>query len=384
MTIRFLHLADLHLGARFGHLGPHADQRRQDLFDAFRRAVDFAVDDGNRIDAVLVAGDAFDASTPEPALVGQVKAQTARLAEAHLPVFWIPGTHDRFDDPDCVYRQGAFPGVTLLTGAQYGTPHEAVLQGQAVAVSGYAWQQHISSQHPLAHLPDLGPDVLHVALFHGSVLNAGLGYTVKDHYVPITPEQVAAAPVQYLAMGHYHNPRQWPTARGIAYYPGTLEGRKFGENGERHLTVVEFGAPSAPPRLETHITNQRTLLDETLNLDLGGFEDSGAVAAWIRSRAGAHTLLRVTLTGTPAWDVNADALHAETVSDCFHLEIRDRTDAFNSAWVADFAAERSVRGEFVRRLRAKLEDAAPEERPTLALALRLGVHAFARHDDAAD
>ena len=380
MSVRLLHLADLHLGAPFESLGSRAAERQDDLFDAFHRAVDFALDPANRIDGVLVAGDVFDVHDPDQALVHRVLAETRRLTNTSLPVFWIPGTHDRYDDPACVYRHEDLPGVTLLTGARFGEPLRVTINDTALAISGYAYQDGLSSSEPLADLPDLGDEVIHVALLHGSV-QANLDWTVKDHYVPITPEAVAAAPVHYLALGHYHNLREWPTTRGVAYYPGTLEGRRFRENGPRFLTVVELDRGAARPRIETHRWNQRTLLEEELDLDTAGFDDAESIVEWIRARADANTILRVRIGGTPERPLDEAAIQAAVAPECFHLEVQDRTDVFKATWVAMFAKEPSVRGEFVRRLQERLDAAPPEQRPVFAQALRLGVQAFAGYDD---
>ncbi len=379
MPVRLLHLADLHLGATFRMLGLREAEREADLFDAFQRAVDFALDPAHRIDAVLVAGDVFDVHDPDLGLVSRVKAQTRRLADAHVPVFWIPGTHDRYDDPACVYRHDDFPGVTLLTDPRYGEPQRVTLGDTPVAISGCAYQAGLSSAEPLADLPDLGEEMLHVALLHGSV-QENLEWTVRDHYVPIKPGALRAAPVHYLALGHYHNAREWPTSRGVAYYPGTLEGRRFGENGPRFLTVVELEHGAARPRIETHPWNRRTLCDVELDFDIAGFDDVEGSVAWMRERADADTILRVTLKGSPGQQVDVAALHATVAPACFHLDVRDETEVFNTTWIAMFAEEASVRGEFVRRLQTRLGAATAEERPVFAQALRLGVQAFAGHE----
>ena len=62
--VRLLHLADLHLGAKFKSLGEKSVTRREDLSEAFKRAIDFALEEKNKIDAVLFAGDTFDSHNP--------------------------------------------------------------------------------------------------------------------------------------------------------------------------------------------------------------------------------------------------------------------------------------------------------------------------------
>ena len=380
MSVRFLHLADLHLGACMPMLGAREAERQDDSLRALERAVAFACDGDHAVDAVLVAGDVFDVPDPTPSLVEQVRALTRHLADAGVPVFWIPGTHDAYDDPRCVYRHAQFPGVTLFTDAQYGRPIECTIRDTRVAVSGFAWQAGQTPSDVLDTLPALDPDILHVALLHGSV-QSGLDWTVADHYVPVQPAAVAAAPVHYLALGHYHNAQAYETAAGLAYYPGTLEGRRFGENGLRTLAVAQVTTAGA--QVETHPWNVRTLRDERLDLDVAGLGDADDVVAWLHEQADADTLLRVTLCGTPDRAIDAAAVHEAAAARFFHLQIRDETELFNSGWIADFAQEQSVRGAFVRKLQARMQHGDPAERRAVSLALKLGVHTFAGHDHAA-
>ena len=58
MPFRFLHLADLHLETRFGGAEATRDRLRVAILEAFDAAVDLALE--RELDAVLIAGDAFD------------------------------------------------------------------------------------------------------------------------------------------------------------------------------------------------------------------------------------------------------------------------------------------------------------------------------------
>lgn len=89
--IRFLHLADLHLGSSFGYLSKEKEKIRQkDLFNALERAVDFAIDRKNQICGVLICGDLFDNIAPEDDLVYKTIKKLALLKENKIPTFLVP------------------------------------------------------------------------------------------------------------------------------------------------------------------------------------------------------------------------------------------------------------------------------------------------------
>jgi DNA repair exonuclease SbcCD nuclease subunit len=94
MSIRFLHLADLHLGASFPSLGERAEERSRDFLNAFLRAVEYATGEAKPVDFVVIAGDLFDTHDPDEAIVVQAETAFDRLARAGLPVLISPGTHD--------------------------------------------------------------------------------------------------------------------------------------------------------------------------------------------------------------------------------------------------------------------------------------------------
>src|SRR4051812_565786 len=98
---RLLHMADVHLGARHNDMGPAAAAQRERQFDAFKRSVDLAI--AEKVDLVLICGDLFDSnSQPKPSFE-RAAAELGRLAQRHIPVVVIPGTHDCYDTAS-IYR----------------------------------------------------------------------------------------------------------------------------------------------------------------------------------------------------------------------------------------------------------------------------------------
>ena len=92
--MRFLHVSDTHIGFSAYHKVTPAglNQREQDFFDAFARAVDLAL--GERVDAVLHSGDLFDSVRPSNRAVAFAMEQVKRLGEAGIPFVVIAGNHE--------------------------------------------------------------------------------------------------------------------------------------------------------------------------------------------------------------------------------------------------------------------------------------------------
>ena len=85
--MRFLHLADLHLGKQMNDLYLLADQEY--ILDQI-----VSIAEGERADAVLIAGDVYQRSTPQADAVALFDRFVSRLAGAGKKVFIISGNHD--------------------------------------------------------------------------------------------------------------------------------------------------------------------------------------------------------------------------------------------------------------------------------------------------
>lgn len=85
--MRFLHIADLHLGRQFNELSLLPDQ------EAILEQV-LQIADAEKVDAVLIAGDVYQRSTPQAEAMALFDRFVSRLAESGKKVFIISGNHD--------------------------------------------------------------------------------------------------------------------------------------------------------------------------------------------------------------------------------------------------------------------------------------------------
>lgn len=90
--MKFLHIADVHLGCRRYNL----DERPVDFFRAWYDIIErHAIPNG--VDFVLVAGDFFNSRKVEPQTMNHAMIGLERLKEARIPVLVIEGNHDQHD-----------------------------------------------------------------------------------------------------------------------------------------------------------------------------------------------------------------------------------------------------------------------------------------------
>ncbi|HEY7729160.1 MAG TPA: DNA repair exonuclease [Candidatus Eisenbacteria bacterium] len=374
MSVRILHLADLHLGASFPAMGERGAERARDLLHAFLRAVDFAADEARPVDLLVIAGDLFDTHDPDSALVYQVEAAFEKLHKAGVPVFLVPGTHDAHSYRRSIYRRLRVPEGSQLFVQPVLTPGPRLtIRGEAVQIYGIAYDPGVS-QRPLGEFRPVGEADYHVGILHAALQDSPT-WKIRASDLPVTRTEIAASGLHYMALGHYHNFAEVREGGSVAVYPGTLEGRKFGENGPRHLVTATLSHDAVS--IERTPWNARTLTEVDLDLLASEVQDEEQLAERITAFAGDREIVRVRITGAAHFIFDAQRVVERLAPQFFHLELDDQTYLVNQALLERFKDEATVRGIFVRRMLERIERAATaHERETAALALRIGLAEF--------
>lgn len=360
--VKFIHAADFHLDSAFAALpaGQAAERRRESRELAFRLA-DYVNANGAQL--VLLAGDLFDSAAPYRE-TGEALAEA--LGRMNAQVFAAPGNHDWYgpgspwvtvDWPENVhiFRENAMtaaelPGVTVH-GAAFISPE----QGTGL-LAGFS-------------APEDGR--IHLGLLHGEIDPA------ENRYNPLRREEIAASGLAYLALGHIHK-RGEPRVFGgtLCAWPGCVEGRGFDELGEKGFyegVIDDSGKVSL-----TFVPFARRRY-EVLSVDVTGKSPREAVETALPGDTG-NDLYRILLTGE-AGEGGGDvrALETALAGRFYALEIRDRTRVAADIWSR--AGEDSLRGLFLRALRARYDAAGDEaERETVTRAVRFGLAALDHRD----
>jgi len=362
--LRFIHAADFHLDSPFAALpaGQAAERRRESRELAFRLA-DYVNSRG--VQLVLLAGDLFDSAAPYRE-TGEALAEA--LGRMKAQVFAAPGNHDwygpgspwvtvKWPENVHVFRENTMEAADLpeLGVTVYGAAFTAPEQGTSL-LQGFA-------------APEDGK--LHIGLLHGEIEPA------EARYDPLRREEAAASGLDYLALGHIHKRGEPQTYGGtLCAWPGCVEGRGFDELGEKgfYEGTIDGGEVSL-----TFVPFARRRY-EILDVDVTGAASPRAAVEAALPADTANDLYRLRLTGE-AGEGGADPGALETaLSERFYaLEVRDHTRMAADVWAR--AGEDSLRGLFLRELRAKWDAAEDEaEREAVTRAVRFGLAALDHRD----
>ena len=134
--IRILLLADTHLGLDLP-VSPRIKRRRRgdDFLANYRQVLQRALGTPP-IDLVVHAGDVFNRSRPNATLAWQAFEPLVRVADAGVPVFIVPGNHERGRLPHL--RFAKHPRIHVFDEPR---TFEVTVRGARVALAGFAFER---------------------------------------------------------------------------------------------------------------------------------------------------------------------------------------------------------------------------------------------------
>ena len=367
--LQILHIADVHLGGSGPAFGDRVREHQQRLHEAFVRCTDLAL--SHHVKAVCIAGDLFDSPRPSERTVQMALQQLRRLSEATPPVhcFLLPGNHDCLDEAS-VYRRPGFQSEFLHTWAEPG-PATVRLPDATVAIHGNP-QPCGSTQHrPLEGIQPDPQAGYNVALAHGANLIPDI---TEDESTLITDEDIAGSGMDYIALGHWHDPGDY-SSNVPAVYCGAPEIVSVGQKqpgGAVLVTLSETGVRWE--RIEVGV-----LRWESVELHAEEYPHETAIETAIGSRADPNLLLDVTVSGLSPEGFTCDPgqLEEELAGAFFRLRITDRVAAPleelpSGAAEGQLIAAR-VSDLFRKRIQRLTDEGKPDEERIARRALQLSL-----------
>ncbi|WP_028600772.1 metallophosphoesterase family protein [Ottowia thiooxydans] len=242
MALRLLHSADWQIGRIYSQFEPDdAAALFEARFTVVERLASLARE--HSVDAVLVAGDVFDAQT--------VSDKTIRRLFNALSGFdgaWVmlPGNHDAALAESVwtrAHRLGVVPPkvVTCLE------PGVRVVGERFAVLPAPLMQRHtygdLTEWFSSASTPEGMP---RIGLAHGCV--QGVLPEELDSANPIAANRASTANLDYLALGDWHGSRRLDER---TWYAGTPETDRFRANDSGQALLVDIAGTGSPPEVKT-------------------------------------------------------------------------------------------------------------------------------------
>ena len=239
--MRILHLADTHLGysAYRKATAEGVNQREMDVYDAFSRCVDYAIQ--TRPDLVLHAGDLFDSVRPTNRAITVAVQQILRLSKEKIPFVVISGNHET---PKLKETGNIFTIFEHLDHVYpiYKNHYETILlklKDETVCV--HAIPQCQSPDEFTVNMKKISLDKsvdYNLLLAHGAVKGIK-EFKMNEFNELFIPIKELSKDFDYIALGHYH---RYTKLQGNAWYAGSTEHLSFTEaDSQKGCLEIELG-----------------------------------------------------------------------------------------------------------------------------------------------
>lgn len=362
--MKILHCADLHLDSRMSAnlAKAQARERQAELLHTFVRMIKYAED--NRVDAVIIAGDLYDTKNISAAARNAVR--DAILHHPDIDFYYLKGNHDA---ESFLAQLEEMPDNLKLFGEDW-ISYTADDSGDVVITGAELGRDNRDSLYSTL---SLNREKFNIVVLHGQETEQA----VKDGAETINLRRLRDNGIDYLALGHVHSYKEGELdSRGVYCYPGCLEGRGFDECGEHGFVMLDVDGQARTCSREFVPFAGRKLY--TRGVDITDCMTTTDIARKIEEELqkadySPECLLKIVLEGCVdvECEKNIEFLRKQFADSFYFVKIYDETQ-LNVDYNA-FALDQSLKGEFVRTVRAA-EDLSEEEKASI---IRYGIQALA-------
>ncbi|NLL72191.1 MAG: DNA repair exonuclease [Clostridiales bacterium] len=217
--MKFIHIADVHLGATPDWTMPWAGDREKEIWESFKNIINICNEED--VDLLLIAGDFFH----KQPLVGQLKEADyyfSKLKATHVVL--MAGNHDYIGSRSNYIRYEWNKNVHMLMGEEV---EPLILEDINTSVYGFSYHSRDILKPMYDDIEPLNSQGIHILLAHGG----------DEKNVPINLRKLGSSRFDYIALGHIHKPEI--LSNNMAY-SGSLEPLDKNEVGERGYIIGEI------------------------------------------------------------------------------------------------------------------------------------------------
>jgi DNA repair exonuclease SbcCD nuclease subunit len=240
MAFRFIHTADWQIGKPFGNIpGDAGAALRLQRLETIRKIAGIARQ--HAVDAVLVAGDAFDSSEVSDRTIRQT---LDALGPFDGPWIFLPGNHDPALAHGVWTRMRELDPAANIIIADQPVPIEIASANAAILPAPLRRRREALDQTGWFDGAATLPDAIRIGLAHGSLANRLPAAAESAHVISETKAETGK--LDYLALGDWHGMLNVAPA---SWYSGTPETDRFRDNVSGQVLLVEIPGHGEPAKV---------------------------------------------------------------------------------------------------------------------------------------
>lgn len=337
--MKFVHLADLHLDAKFDSLSSIdglPQKRRLEQRKALKDVVEYIKE--NDIKLFLISGDLYEQNYIRKSSIEYVNKLFEEIPDTQI--FIAPGNHDP-------YIKNSFYSTYIWSkNVHIFNENIEKIDFEDAHIYGFGFTDFYCKQSEIEEIQVEEPDDINILITHGSLDG---GSDDLREYNPLRQSKLKQLDFDYIALGHIHKPYYNEEKNQKIFYPGSTISLGFDELGEHGILVGDIEKDELkvkfmtidPRQYEekkvdiTEMTSNEEVLEKLQNLVLNN-----------------ENLYKIILVGKRYFTLNIDEIKKLNSRENI-VKIKDKTKV--GIDIERIAEENNVRGIFVRNMLERKE-----------------------------
>lgn len=337
--MKFVHLADLHLDAKFDSLSSIdglPQKRRLEQRKALKDVVEYIKE--NDIKLFLISGDLYEQNYIRKSSIEYVNKLFEEIPDTQI--FIAPGNHDPY------IKNSFYSTYTWSKNVHIFNENIEKIDFGDAHIYGFGFTDFYCKQSEIEEIQVEEPDDINILITHGSLDG---GSDDLREYNPLRQSKLKQLDFDYIALGHIHKPYYNEEKNQKIFYPGSTISLGFDELGEHGVLVGDIEKDELkvkfmtidPRQYEekeidiTEMTSNEEVLEKLQNLVLNN-----------------ENLYKIILVGKRYFTLNIDEIKKLNSRENI-VKIKDKTKV--GIDIERIAEENNVRGIFVRNMLERKE-----------------------------
>lgn len=337
--MKFVHLADLHLDAKFDSLSSIdglPPKRRLEQRKALKDIVEYIKE--NDIKLFLISGDLYEQNYIRKSSIEYVNKLFEEIPDTQI--FIAPGNHDPY------IKNSFYSTYTWSKNVHIFNENIEKIDFEDAHIYGFGFTDFYCKQSEIEEIQVEEPDDINILITHGSLDG---GSDDLREYNPLRQSKLKQLDFDYIALGHIHKPYYNEEKNQKIFYPGSTISLGFDELGEHGILVGDIEKDELkvkfmtidPRQYEekeidiTEMTSNEEVLEKLQNLVLNN-----------------ENLYKIILVGKRYFTLNIDEIKKLNSRENI-VKIKDKTKV--GIDIERIAEENNVRGIFVRNMLERKE-----------------------------
>ena len=337
--MKFVHLADLHLDAKFDSLSSIdglPQKRRLEQRKALKDVVEYIKE--NDIKLFLISGDLYEQNYIRKSSIEYVNKLFEEIPDTQI--FIAPGNHDPY------IKNSFYSTYTWSKNVHIFNENIEKIDFEDAHIYGFGFTDFYCKQSEIEEIQVEEPDDINILITHGSLDG---GSDDLREYNPLRQSKLKQLDFDYIALGHIHKPYYNEEKNQKIFYPGSTISLGFDELVEHGILVGDIEKDELkvkfmtidPRQYEekeidiTEMTSNEEVLEKLQNLVLNN-----------------ENLYKIILVGKRYFTLNIDEIKKLNSRENI-VKIKDKTKV--GIDIERIAEENNVRGIFVRNMLERKE-----------------------------